>query len=190
MNIDGGRDREIEALRERVSHLSAAMLSISESLDLQTVLQEVVRGARSLTGARFGAIATIDESGQPQDFITSGITEDEHRRMVEWSDGPRLFEHFRDLSSPLRLADVGAYVFSLGFSADLLPRGTLQGTPMRHRGVHVGNFYLMEKEGGEEFTGEDEEISFCCLPRRRPSPSPTRVPISTSSARAPTSRHW
>ena len=29
---------------------------------------------------------------------------------------------------------------------------------MRHRGVHVGNFYLVEKEGGEAFTDEDEEI--------------------------------
>ena len=29
---------------------------------------------------------------------------------------------------------------------------------MRHRGVHVGNFYLVEKEDAEAFTGEDEEI--------------------------------
>ena len=29
---------------------------------------------------------------------------------------------------------------------------------MRHRGRHVGNFHLVEKEGGEEFTGEDEEV--------------------------------
>ena len=29
---------------------------------------------------------------------------------------------------------------------------------MRHLGVHVGNFYLVEKEGGEAFTDEDEEI--------------------------------
>ena len=29
---------------------------------------------------------------------------------------------------------------------------------MCHRGVHVGNFYLVGKEGGEEFTPEDEEI--------------------------------
>ena len=26
------------------------------------------------------------------------------------------------------------------------------------RGVHVGNFYLVEKEGGEAFTDEDEEV--------------------------------
>ena len=107
------RDREIEALRDRVSNLSTALLRVSESLDLQTVLQEVVKSARSLTGARYGAIATIDESGAPEDFVTSGIAEEDHRRMMEWPDGPRLFEHFRDPSGPLRLADV-ADVRALG----------------------------------------------------------------------------
>ena len=34
----------------------------------------------------------------------------------------------------------------------------VQITPMRHRGVHVGGFYLAEKAGGEPFTDEDEEI--------------------------------
>ena len=150
--------RENEALRERISALSAASLRISASLDLETVLREVVESARSLTGARFGAIATIDEAGAPQDFVTSGFTEEQHRAMAEWSEGPRLFEHFRDLEGPLRIADVPAYVQALGFPTDRLPSKTFQGTPMRHRGVHVGNFYLVEKEGGEPFTDEDEEI--------------------------------
>ena len=150
--------REIAALRERISALSAASLRISASLDLETVLREVVESARALTGARFGAIATIDEAGAPQDFVTSGFTEAEHRAMVEWSEGPRLFEHFRDLEGPLRIADVPAYVQELGFPTDRLPSKTFQGTPMRHRGEHVGNFYLVEKEGDEPFTDEDEEI--------------------------------
>ena len=150
--------REIAALRERISTLSAASLRISASLDLETVLNEVVESARALTGARYAAIATIDEAGAPQDFVTSGFTEQEHRAMEEWSEGPRLFEHFRDLPGPLRIADVPGHVRSLGFSPDRLPWGTFQGTPMRHRGVHVGNFYLVEKEGGGAFTDEDEEI--------------------------------
>ena len=29
---------------------------------------------------------------------------------------------------------------------------------MRHRGTHVGNFFLGDKEGGAEFTSEDEEV--------------------------------
>ena len=54
-------------------------------------------GGRALTGASLGGITTIDEAGAPQTFVTSGFTEAEHRRMAEWADGPRLFEHFRAL---------------------------------------------------------------------------------------------
>ena len=150
--------REIATLRERISALCAASLRIGSSLDLDTVLDEIAESARALTGARYAAIATIDETGKPVDFVTSGFTEEEHRALEEWSDGPKLFEHFRDLAGPLQITDVPGHVRALGFSPDRLPWGTLQGTPMRHRGVHVGNFYLVEKEGGGAFTDTDEEI--------------------------------
>ncbi len=150
--------REIAALRERISALCAASLRIGSSLELDTVLDEIAGSARALTGARYAAIATMDADGNPVDFVTSGFTEEEHRAMAEWADGPRLFEHFRDLEGPLRIADVPGHVRALGFSPDRLPWGTSQGTPMRHRGVHVGNFYLVEKEGGGAFTDADEEI--------------------------------
>ena len=143
---------------ERIAALSAAMLRISASLDLETVLREITESARALTGARCGAIVTLDESGALQDFVTSRMTEDEQRKLVEWSDGPRLWEHFRDLSGPLRLADVPEFVRSLGVSSGLQPSTTVQCTPMRHQGVHVGTFYLVENEGGAAFSSEDEEI--------------------------------
>ena len=149
---------ETAALRARISALSAASLRISASLDLETVLNEVVDSVRALTGASLGGITTIDEAGAPQTFVTSGFTEAEHRRMAEWADGPRLFEHFRALEGPLRSADFTAYVHALGFPTDRLPFKTVQITPMHHRGVLVGNFYLAEKAGGEAFTDEDEEV--------------------------------
>ena len=156
--LDDSR-RRIEALRGRISRLSAASLRIGSSLDLDTVLREIAESARALTGARYCAIATVDGTAEPVDFVTSGFTPEQHLAMAEWSDGPRLFEHFRDLEGPLRIADVPAHVRGLGFSPDRLPWGTLQGTPMRHQGRHVGNFYLVEKEGDEAaFTDEDEEI--------------------------------
>ena len=150
--------RENEALRERISRLSAATLRISASLDLDTVLHEVIESARALTGARYGMITTIDDAGQLQDFVTSGFTPDERRQLADWPDGPRLFEHLRDLPGVLRLRDLSAYVRSLGFSSDPMLSKTFQGTPMRHRGVHVGNFFLGKKEKGREFTNEDEEV--------------------------------
>ena len=73
---------------ESPSALSAAVLRIGASLDLDTVLEEVVTTARALTGAGCGAIATVDAAGRPGDFVTSGLTEDEHRALETWPDGP------------------------------------------------------------------------------------------------------
>lgn len=105
--LNGNDDlrRQNEALRRRISQLGAASLRIGSSLDLDTVLGEIVESARALTGARYAGIATIDESGKPVDFVTSGFTADEHRAIEGWSDGPRLFEHLRDLVHLVALPD-------------------------------------------------------------------------------------
>ena len=154
MNSSDEREREVEALRERSSSLSGAVLRISASLDVGTVLRETVDSA----GARYGAITTIDEAGRPQDFVTSDVTADEQRQLEAWPHAMRFFEHLRDLPGPLRLPDLPGYLRSLGYADVLALSRTLQATPMRHRGVHVGDFFLGEKEGGQEFTADDEEI--------------------------------
>ena len=140
-------------LRDRISRLSAASLRINASLDLGTVLREVVESARGLTGARYGLIAALEESGQIQDFVISGLTAEAAEKLVGWPEGPKLFEHFRDLEGVLRLRDLPAYVRSLGYSPDPRWPKIFQGTPMRHQGLHVGNFFLAEKEGGGEVHG-------------------------------------
>ena len=156
-NPDQLRQR-IETLEGRISDLCAAILRVSASLDLETVLREIVDSARALTGARYGMIATVDDAGQAQDFVTAGLAPGIHTEMLAWPDGPRLFAHFRDLREPLRVADLPAYVRRLGFPTELMVSKTMQCTPMRHRDVHVGNFFLGEKEGGPEFTSADEEV--------------------------------
>ncbi|MCY3758424.1 MAG: response regulator [Acidobacteria bacterium] len=150
--------RENEELREWISKLSAASLRINGSLDFGTVLRETVESARALTGARYGVIVTIDDSGQVQDYVSSGFTPEEDERLVNWPQGLQLYEHLRDQPGPLRLRDLSGYVRSLGFSLELIQATTFQGTPMHHRGVHVGNFFLAEKESGGEFTSEDEQV--------------------------------
>ena len=60
---DAPGHRGEETPRERISRLSAAILRIIASLDVDTVLREVVDNSRALTGARNGAITTVDEAG-------------------------------------------------------------------------------------------------------------------------------
>ena len=144
--------------REWTSQLSAAILRINASLDVDSVLQEVVDSACALTGARYGLITTLGEGGVIQDLASAGMTGEALRQFEQWPDGLRLFEHFRDLPGVVRLADLPTYVRSLGYSDDLISTSTFLGTPMHHRDVHVGNFFLADKEGGQAFTDEDEEV--------------------------------
>ena len=70
--------REIDDLRTSHLRFSEVSRRITESWDLDTVLQEVVNGARSLTDARYGAVGVFDDSGRVRRFITSGITRQVH----------------------------------------------------------------------------------------------------------------
>ena len=150
--------RENPAPRNRASRLSAAILRISASLDPDTVLTEIVESARALTRARYGAITTIDDSGQAQDSFISGLTPEEQQKILDWPDGPRVFEHFRELPGALRVEDLPGYMRLLGVAGDPLGAKTFQVTPMRHQGKHVGYFFLGDKEGRPAFTSEDEEV--------------------------------
>ena len=156
MNTTDETARQDEAPREPDAALRAAILRIGSSLDVDTVIEQAVESGRALTGARYGIITTVDDSGRPLDFVTSGFTEEERRQMTEWPHGPALFEHLRALPGPLRLPDLADLVQALGFAPCPAPSGTFQATPLRHRDAVVGGFFLGVKEGG--FTDADEEV--------------------------------
>ena len=122
------------------------------------MLQEVVDSARVLTAARYGVITTIDEASELREFVTSGFTEEEHRQLLQWSDGPRLFEYLRNLPGTARLADLPAWVRSPSSPFELLRCRTFQSTPIRYRDVHVGTFFVAGKEGAAEFSPQDEKV--------------------------------
>ena len=150
--------REVEILEERIAALSAAVLRLGSSLDLATVLQEAADSARALTAMRYCLIVAVDEAGEAREFVTSGLTPEEHREMAGWPDGPKLFALLRDLPGPFRLDDLAGHIRALGFSDELVRTATMHGTPMSHRGVRVGNFFLGGKDGAPGFTAADEEM--------------------------------
>ena len=158
MNSPDELRRENAALTERLTTLSAAILRISASLDVETVMREVLESAIALTGARHGVIATMDDSGQPQEYLLAGFAAEERHQLVNWPDGPAFFAHLRNLTGPLQQRDLPLYVESLGFSPRPIPSGAFQGTPMRHRDLYVGHFFIGKKGGEGEFTAADEEV--------------------------------
>ena len=157
MNAPDGSQRTVKALRERHARLTEASLLINASLDLDEVLRQIAENARVLTGAHYAFIVSVDEAGEPREFFYSGLSREEYERMRAWPDGIRLFEHLRERPDPVHIDDITAYIRELGLVPHPVPERALYCTALRHRGRHVGYFFLGGKRGGRAFTGEDEE---------------------------------
>ncbi len=153
------RDLQIANLRDRLTRLSEAGLRINEDLDFDTVLQEVVDGARTLTSSRYGAITVLDEGGQLSDFIVSGLTEEEYRVLWDMPEGWGFFEYLSGLEEPLRVPDISSHLESLNMPTIILPIlvTSLMVAPIRHHGVGMGTIYLGHGVDRQEFSQEDEE---------------------------------
>ena len=149
---------EGDSLRARLSGLIEAILRISEDLDLDVVLQQIADSARSLTGARYGAIATLDDSGDLQDVVISGLSpEEEHALASQYPDREAMLTSFSSLCEPLEICDFGTQAASSGISKFESPVGPFMVARIRARKTHLGNIFIGREPDGEEFTSEDEE---------------------------------
>ena len=153
----GGHDTD-GAPRNRASTLASAILRISTGFEFDTVLREIVDGARGLTGAGLGIIATVDGAGVPGEYAFRGFAPGEERELVAWSGGLRFVEHLHELAGPLRVEDLRPYVRGLGLTPPSIFPGAFLGTPVRYRGAGVGYLFLGGTADGEAFTGADEEV--------------------------------
>ena len=143
-------------LRARMLGLTDAILRISEDLDVDVVLREVVDTARTLTGACYGAIVTLDDAGGLQDLLPSGLSPEQQKVMMGYPRILDLFAHLGDIREPLRTTDLVAHLESAGFSA-FWPVSAFLLTPIRMRDRHVGTILIGDKHDGSMFTQDDEE---------------------------------
>ena len=153
------RDQQTEASRNRLSQLSVATLRINESLDLDTVLQEILDSARSLTDAQYGVIVTLDNRGQVEDFLASGLTDAETQQLFAMPEALKIFEYLTTVPGPLRVPDFASYIRSQDLPEFRPPTqmSACLGAPIRHRGENVGNIYLGKSKPRQKFTREDED---------------------------------
>ena len=151
---------ENQALRDRLSALSEATLRINESLELDAVLQGVLDSARSLTHARYGVITLVDDAGELESHLSSGLTPEESQRFWEIPGGPAFSAYLSNLPGTLRARDFASLTRAAGFPEFRTPTevSSFLAAPIRHCGEAAGNIYLAKKEPGQEFTAEDEEV--------------------------------
>lgn len=137
--------------------LHAAGLAISTDLSLASVLKKVVDQARFLLGARYGALSVFDRDGRIEQFLTSGVTAEEHAAIGPPPVGHGLLGLVLHEGQHLRLHDVSQHPKASGFPANHPVMRTLLAVPIPCRSPFLGNLYLSEKENRADFTSSDQE---------------------------------
>ncbi len=135
-----------------------AVIAISSDLDLRNVLSRIVEAATALTDARYGALGVVGAESYLVEFVTTGIDDEERRRIGNLPHGRGILGLLIHDPKPIRLKDLTDHPSSYGFPPHHPPMGTFLGVPVRIRGTVFGNLYLTEKTGGGEFTDTDEQL--------------------------------
>lgn len=149
---------DVLATQDRLHALLDAVVSIGSDLDLRSVLERIVAAACRLAGARYGALGVVGPDRDLIEFITYGISAEQRALIGPLPRGHGILGLLIEDPKPLRLRELGEHARSYGFPPNHPPMSGFLGVPVRVREQIFGNLYLTEKETGEEFTDEDEQI--------------------------------
>lgn len=124
------------------------LLGLAADLDLDRVLDRVLRTARSTVRARYGALGIPDGHGGFARFLTVGVSE---RRARQIGDLPRVHGVLGALlkdGGAIRLRDIREHPeFGYYPAAHPVLRDFL-GVPIQHRGEVLGNLFLSGSRSG------------------------------------------
>ncbi len=104
-------------------------------------------------------MTVLDDDGRFEQFVTSGLTDEERRILAEMPERAPLFWHLNGVDAPLRIDDLSAYLRALDIAEWRPPVAVTSFlvAPVRNAGVRMGSLYLTKGQEGWEFTREDEE---------------------------------
>jgi len=127
------------------------------SVGVLIALDRVPERARELTGARYAALAILNEQGTGlEHFLTAGVDQETRRAIGHCPRGRGVLGHLILDSRPVRIADVHKHASSYGFPDGHPVMRSFLGVPVMIRGHAWGSLHLAEKVEGE-FTDADEQ---------------------------------
>jgi diguanylate cyclase (GGDEF)-like protein len=133
---------------------------IEGDYELGILLRHVVTEACSLTGARYGALGVLNDTGDAlAEFITVGLTAAEEERIGPRPLGLGLLGALIDHPVPLMVDDLAVHPDRAGFPRNHPPMTSMVGVPIKVRGEVYGHLYLTDKFGGRPFDEEDMDLA-------------------------------
>jgi GAF domain-containing protein/CheY-like chemotaxis protein len=141
---------------EQLAALHETTRALNAELSLDLILKRLVVHARELVGAKYGALAVLDDEGRTAQFLTAGLSQADQKRIGPLPQGKGLLGAVFRGERAVRLDDMTAHPQSFGFPPHHPAMQSLLGVPIFIKGKAIGALYLTEKVGG--FTQEDEAL--------------------------------
>jgi signal transduction histidine kinase len=152
MPDDGG----LGATGPEMDQLLRVIVEIGSDLDLDATLRRIIRAARDLTSAPYGALAVRDADGTLISFVHAGIDADTVQRIGPLPIGKGLLSLSLLDTPALRLDDLTEHPAAGGFPEYHPRMQAFLAVPITIRGTVFGNLYLTHDEPGRVFTESDE----------------------------------
>jgi GAF domain-containing protein len=149
--------RQVRATQGRLRGLLRAYLAVARADNLDDVLRHIVEAARILVDAHYAALGVVAGNGLIR-FIHSGMDADTVREIGHLPEGKGVLGLLVDRPEPLRLLNIAEHIASVGFPDHHPPMTTFLGVPIRIADRVFGNIYATDKNGGNTFTSDDEEL--------------------------------
>jgi signal transduction histidine kinase len=147
-----------EQLEDRLVALHRASLELVRELNLDTLLERIVRLARDQVDARYAALGVVDESGKLVKFIPVGMTSEEIRKTGSPPVGRGAIGAIQKERRTLRIADLSLDPTGEGFPPGHPIMESFLGVPILLGDQLLGQIYLTDKIGHPEFTESDETV--------------------------------
>src|SRR5512136_1174826 len=155
-----GRDEANERRTSaQLEALFEATMTITAELALDRVLQRIVDLARSLVSARYAALGVPNAGGSGlEKFVTAGMTPQEIGRIGHLPVGKGLLGLLLREPKPLRIRRLEDDPRSSGMCEGHPGMTSFLGVPIIFKGKLLGNLYLTDKIGADEFSEQDEHL--------------------------------
>ncbi len=124
---------------------------------VDVLLRQAMEQAARVIGARYGAIALVDEAGKLTKFLYTGVSPEEAARIGGLPVGRGILGIPLQEGRPVRLADMGGHPLAHGLPPHHPRMRSFLGVPILAKRKLLGSFYLTEKDRGG-FTGADEAL--------------------------------
>lgn len=143
---------------QAISALSKATMAVSSDLALRKVLRQIVDSARELVQAQYGALGVPNTEGVLIEFVYSGISPEQAAMIGHLPRGLGLLGTIVKEGRTIRIPSIRKDPRMVGFPAHHPEMNSFLGVPIKSGREVLGNLYLTNKIGAEEFSAEDQVL--------------------------------